>query len=112
MDKIEFKEAGIDHSECGVEVDMILHRRFNHHVNGIIYKRMDGFYVVECEKVKYEFFYNREYDPKVLDTVIDDHISEETQFFSKKKKKYVHGYVRLKKTEKITYISTNVTIVK
>lgn len=106
-------KAWIREDECGIKVDYQSGHTRDRHYNVTI--RKDGnFYIVEGARAHYEIFIDKEDNPEVVSTVVDEHITYPSaswfNFFSPKK--YVEGWCELKEKTHTRYISNNITIIE
>lgn len=115
MEIIKDREARawITESKGGITVDFQGGRPVDRHYNVTI-KKDGNFYIVEGARAHYEIFIDKEDNPEVVSTVVDEHITYPSaswfNFFSPKK--YVEGWCELKEKTHTRYISNNITIIE
>lgn len=104
-------DAAIFANESGVEINADHYRATYRHYNVVVEKDNDV-YTITAEESKWECFLHDEFDPEVVNKVIDNHVftSQPTLFGLIPAKRYVRGWSELKDRRKVTYITNNITI--
>jgi hypothetical protein len=116
MIKEFFGVAYIEYGKAGVVIDALTGLIRCKHYNVTVTK-VDDVYRIEAEAAQNEWFLDPEYNPTIVDTVIDEHVEITKKSplgwaFGVGGKRYVHGYCELKEREKVTLITNNITIKK
>lgn len=113
--KQQFDVADIDCSRSGILIDAKSVGMLGRHYNVVVTK-VEGEYRVEAERPGHDFFTYPEYDPKIVETVIDKHVQVTKPsiigWVFGSNKKFVRGWCELKKREKVAFTAKNLTIRK
>lgn len=104
-------DAGVYSSESGVEINVNHYQATLRHYNVIVEKNNDV-YTVTAEQSKWDCFLYDEFNPEVVNKVIDNHVftSRPSLFGLIPSKRYVRGWSELKDRRKVTYTTNNITI--
>lgn len=103
--------VGTIHSgTSGVEITNLIKANSRHY--NITVKKEGEFYIINAERAEWEIYLGREYDPMSVDLVVDKHVkmSKPCLFGLIPGKRYISGWVELKKREQIEIKTNNITI--
>lgn len=103
--------AGVYSNESGVEINTNNYQSTYRHYNVQVEKNND-LYTITAEQPSWDCFLHDEYDPEVVNKVIDKHVktTEPFLFGFIPAKRYVRGWCEYKDRRKVTYTTNNITI--
>jgi hypothetical protein len=106
-------DAAIYATESGVEINADGYQATYRHYNVVVDKQND-LYIITAEQPKWDCFLHDEFDPEIVNKVIDDHVftSQPMLFGLIPAKRYVRGWSEYKDRRKVTYTTNNITIKK
>lgn len=103
--------AGVRSSGSGVEINTNNYQATHKHYNVTVEKN-DDLYTITAEQPSWDCFLYDEYNPEVVDKVIDKYVrtTDSCLFGLIPEKRYVRGWCEYKDKRKVTYITNNITI--
>ena len=111
MEEIFYPEAYVSYGKGGIIVNATETSMYHKHYNVKITK-VDDLYYVTAERPGYDCFLQNEFDPEIVNTVIDSHVEFTKPFLGLGGgKRYVHGWCELKRRKHLNISSKNITIV-
>ena len=103
--------ADVSYGKGGIVVNTTETSMYHKHYNVKITK-VDDLYFVTAERPEYDCFLENQFDPEIVDKVIDDHVELTSPFLGfGGGKRYVHGWCELKNRKRLNIFSNNITIV-
>lgn len=107
-----FPVASIDARTSGVIVDAMDLSADGRHYNVGVMDNEDATYTIRADAAMFEVFFEREYDPQVVNQFEDKHVKTSGRWFFGLfgGERYVKGWAELKKKKSITYTTKNITI--
>ncbi len=106
-----YTQANVSYDECGILIDIVHVNMYSKHYNVKVTK-VDDMYYVSAERPGYDCFLDNEFDPEIVNTVIDSHVETTSGFRGLGgTRRYVHGWCELKRREHLNISSNNITIV-
>lgn len=108
-----YTKANISYDESGIVIDTTHSTLSQRHYNVNVVK-IDDMFKVTAERPEADCFFHEEYDPLVVNEIIDEHVNVTRPFLGAfgGGKRYVHGWCEKKKREQITILSNNITIIE
>ena len=104
-------DAGLYSSEAGVEINSTHYQATYRHYNVVVEKNGDV-YTITAEQPSWDCFLHDEFDPEIVDKVIDRHVKTTSEYFFGlvPARRYVRGWSEYKDRRKVTYTTNNITI--
>jgi hypothetical protein len=111
MEEQFYPQADVTYGKGGIVVNATEISMYSKHYNVKITK-VDDMYYVSAERPGYDCFLDNEFDPEIVNTVIDSHVETTSGFLGLGgTRRYVHGWCELKRREHLNISSNNITIV-
>lgn len=106
-----YTQANVSYDECGILIDTAHTSMYSKHYNVKVTKVNDMYYVT-AERPDYDCFLDNEFDPEIVNSVIDGHVETTTSFLGfGGGRRFVHGWCELKTKTLLNISSNNITII-